>query len=287
MCFLVTLFCMVREPIEQAHFRNRAETSAALAAAGYIQVKKHRQSWRIMDCYAIVYILGGGGFYADSLTSERPIAAGQVLVLFPGLAHRYGPGLLGQTWDEGFLVFHGECFAGLERDGLLDRRRPVWSPGLAPAQVEALDALIAGFRVGTQGNPQRTVARIHHLLVELAASDRRGGGALDRLAAAKARLVERLDTAVDLERLALEVGMSYETFRKRFVASEGVSPARWRQQRRIDRAKVLLAESDARLGEIAAQLGYCDQFFFSRQFKRVAGVTPGAFRVSVRGRSAR
>jgi len=275
---------MAWEPQQDAKYRSRFDINAALALAGYISVKAGWLERRVMDCYALVYILGGSGIYSDSLNGERQVTAGDVLVLFPRLVHSYGPRLPGQTWNEGYLVFHGDCFAGLERDGLLDRRRPVWSPGLSSDLVGALDILIAGYHAGNGGDQHLTVARIHVLLAEMMTSERVSRAVNDPLAAAKARLAERLDAPVDLARLAADAGLSYETFRKRFAAREGMPPARWRQLRRIDRAKSLLAESDASLAEIAERVGFCDQFFFSRQFKLVAGVTPGSFRASVRGR---
>jgi len=275
---------MVWEALQDTKYRSRYDINAALALAGYISVKAGWLERRVMDCYAIVYILGGSGIYADSLNGERVVNAGDVLILFPGLVHSYGPRLPGQTWNEGYLVFHGECFAALERDGLLDRRRPVWSPGLLPNVVGGLDALIAAHRAGNGGDHHLTVARIHLLLAEMMSSDRVSHEIVDAFAAAKARLAERLDAPVDLEHLAQDAGLSYESFRKKFTASEGLPPAKWRQLRRIDRAKSLLTDSDASLADIAEQLGFCDQFFFSRQFKQVAGVTPGQFRASVRGR---
>nr|MBA3708318.1 AraC family transcriptional regulator [Planctomycetota bacterium] len=37
------------------------------------------------------------------------------------------------------------------------------------------------------------------------------------------------------------------------------------------------------LATISRELGYCDEFFFGRQFKRVTGLTPARFRREFRG----
>ncbi len=58
----------------------------------------------------------------------------------------------------------------------------------------------------------------------------------------------------------------------------GRPPAQWRQLKRIERARRLLLESDRSLAGIAEELGYCDQYFFNRQFKRVTGISPARFR---------
>ena len=47
---------------------------------------------------------------------------------------------------------------------------------------------------------------------------------------------------------------------------------------RIDRAKVLLLASNAKLAEIAEATGFATQFSFSRAFKKHTGTSPGRFR---------
>ena len=47
---------------------------------------------------------------------------------------------------------------------------------------------------------------------------------------------------------------------------------------RVERAIALLATTDSTLPEIAARCGYYDQSAFTRQFRRVVGVSPGAYR---------
>ncbi len=59
-------------------------------------------------------------------------------------------------------------------------------------------------------------------------------------------------------------------------------PHRWLLQRRIDQAKALLRETAEPLAEIAIRCGFADQSHFTRTFTRAAGVSPGAWRRSVR-----
>ena len=47
-------------------------------------------------------------------------------------------------------------------------------------------------------------------------------------------------------------------------------------------ARVLLAEGDLSLAEIAAHLGFCDASHFSRVFSAHEGIPPKRFRASVR-----
>jgi AraC-like DNA-binding protein len=59
----------------------------------------------------------------------------------------------------------------------------------------------------------------------------------------------------------------------------GISPIRDLIAARVDRAKVLLLENESEtLAQVAERLGYKNQYDFSRQFKQVAGISPGTYR---------
>jgi PAS domain S-box-containing protein len=53
---------------------------------------------------------------------------------------------------------------------------------------------------------------------------------------------------------------------------------------RVEHAIGLLATTELSLSDIAAQCGYYDQSALTRQFRRVVGVSPGAYRSQVLGR---
>jgi AraC-like DNA-binding protein len=90
----------------------------------------------------------------------------------------------------------------------------------------------------------------------------------------EASLAKRL-TVADLAKAA---GMSRAAFARRFLAELGVTPLRFLADLRMARAARLLAESDAGLAAIAAEIGYESEFAFSRAFKRYAGEAPGVYR---------
>nr|MBA3683892.1 helix-turn-helix transcriptional regulator [Planctomycetota bacterium] len=70
---------------------------------------------------------------------------------------------------------------------------------------------------------------------------------------------------------ALRLGAS--SFAHRFHAASGESPAAWVRRRRLGHAADLLAHGNP-VNEVAARLGYCDQFHFSRCYKQVFGAAP-------------
>jgi AraC family transcriptional regulator of arabinose operon len=260
--------------------------ASRVTGAGYIYDKQlgHEVHDRTLGEYAIVYLLEGGGWFCDPL-GRRAVGVGDLLVLFPAVGHSYFRGG-SPRWSECWLMFRGPLFSALEADGLLERSASLLHPGLHPALVADFDDLIRAVQLGDPQREDVLAARCHLLLAELRRrhllAERQRHGT-DFVTLACARLEERLDQAVDLAQLAHSLGLSYQRFRTLFAQQVGTPPARYRQLRRIDRAKGLLAEGRLTLAEISRQLGYCDVYFFGRQFRRVAGQSPGRFRRAFTG----
>jgi AraC-like DNA-binding protein len=73
--------------------------------------------------------------------------------------------------------------------------------------------------------------------------------------------------------------MSRSAFAARFTELVGVPAMHYVMRWRMHLATTWLSEgSDAGLGELAGRLGYRSEAAFSRAFKRIMGVSPGAAR---------
>jgi AraC-like DNA-binding protein len=94
--------------------------------------------------------------------------------------------------------------------------------------------------------------------------------------AAKQRIEDELD-AITIGQLWPASELSRSEFSRVFRRMEGVAPRSYLLERRVARAKRLLA-SDRSLSEIALELGFYDQSHFTRVFKQSTGETPAAFR---------
>ena len=85
--------------------------------------------------------------------------------------------------------------------------------------------------------------------------------------------------------LAKEAGLSRAAFARQFNASVGEPPHSYLTRWRMGIAAQLLEETDLRVAEIAAHVGYESEFSFSRAFKRARGLAPIRFRqVAARAR---
>lgn len=81
-----------------------------------------------------------------------------------------------------------------------------------------------------------------------------------------------------LERLGREAGLSRSTLHERFVHFIGQPPMQYLTNWRMQVAAARLRDSDAKVVEVALDVGYESEAAFSRAFKRVVGVSPGAWR---------
>lgn len=72
----------------------------------------------------------------------------------------------------------------------------------------------------------------------------------------------------------LSTSQTIRSFRQAY----GVPPYEYLSQQRIESAKVLLRGSSLTLQDIASQLGFSDQFYFSKYFKKRVGQSPKDYR---------
>lgn len=78
--------------------------------------------------------------------------------------------------------------------------------------------------------------------------------------------------------LAALAGLSVAQLERLCRRTLGLSPRLLIQRLRIERAVHLILTTDVTLGDIAAHCGFYDQSSFTRQFRAVLGLTPGAYR---------
>jgi AraC-like DNA-binding protein len=62
---------------------------------------------------------------------------------------------------------------------------------------------------------------------------------------------------------------------------------RYLRRTRIDQSRYLIEHTTLRVEEIVFEVGFTDQFHFSRVFKRETGMSPTLWRSGLRGTSAR
>ena len=87
-----------------------------------------------------------------------------------------------------------------------------------------------------------------------------------------------MNRVITLDDWAAELRMPVNEFRRRFRLTVGCSPYAWYMQRRVDRAKDLLADAKEPLCQIALSVGFSSQSHFTEAFRQREGMPPARWR---------
>ena len=152
--------------------------------------------------------------------------------------------------------------------------------------AELFDRLIAQASRTDSWGRLRAINLIEQILIQLA--EARSAPAAQQNAYAPEwlpRVIDRITSVSEAQydAIAAAEGMSASTLRRHFRRAMGLSVHQYVIRRRVEKARSLLCESDLPIKAIADSLGYENQFYFSRQFREVMGVSPGLFRRNRQG----
>jgi AraC-like DNA-binding protein len=243
------------------------------------RLEQDRTFRRTLDWHGLVYVHRGSGTFYDAHGS-RPVRAGDLICLFPGVPHAYGPDV-DERWDEINVDFSGPAFAAWQGAGMLDPDEPV-------RHLEPIGYWLSRFNelVGSvsraHGMPTlRDTGKLLELIAHMIAdwqptADKSAARWLEEV---EARLDEiPVGQEVDYERVASGFELGEQAFRKKFKRLTGVTPAQYRAKRLIEQACLLLEQTDETCRAIARRLGFESEFYFSRRFKQLVGAAPRDYR---------
>ncbi len=99
-----------------------------------------------------------------------------------------------------------------------------------------------------------------------------------RIGAAIAYMEANYEDNISLADLARKAHMSERSLLRAFQESLGLAPIDYLIRLRVHKAADLMRREDTRVTEAAFAVGFSDSNYFSRQFKRIMGMTPSAYR---------
>lgn len=100
----------------------------------------------------------------------------------------------------------------------------------------------------------------------------------NRIAKTVLYIRKHLNEAIELEKLAEISCLSKDHFIRLFKKELGTTPLQYINQKKIEKAQLLLITEELAVKEIAFQLAFDDYSYFNRLFKKTTGVTPQEFR---------
>ena len=234
---------------------------------------------RTLDWYGLVYVHRGSGTFYDAHGS-RPVRAGDLICLFPGVPHAYGPDA-DERWDEINVDFSGPAFAAWQGPGMLDPDEPVRH--LEPIGYwlsrfnELVGSVSRAHGIPTLRDTGKLLELIAHMITDWQpAADKSANRWLEEV---EVQLDEiPIGREVDFGRIAGSFDLGEQAFRKKFRRLTGITPAQYRAKRLIEQACLILEQSNETSRSIARRLGFESEFYFSRRFKQFVGTSPREYR---------
>jgi len=272
-----------------------------------------RAALRRYGSFAVMLVRRGTGTWQDGFGESVAVHTHDLVVVFPGVAHWYGPAD-GHSWDETYLTFAGPVFELLRADGVLDPARPVaatsaaWrrrfldlaaedsgsAPMSGPEEVLRLAGLLADpslqwltMSETARNRPGGPIGRPPGPAGAFRDADSVARSVPDWVSAARHLLDEHLDEPRSVDDVAHAVHVHPDTLRRQFRRTYGMAPAAFRMRQRIAAAQELLRYTPELTNrQVATLVGFADEFHFSHRFRAVVGCSPKAFRADVRARVA-
>lgn len=98
------------------------------------------------------------------------------------------------------------------------------------------------------------------------------------VAKAATYIVDHFQEDISIKWLADQLSVSRSQLYREFYKEYGEAPSVFLKKIRIDNARKLLATTSLSIKQIAANVGYADPQYFTRQFRKTYGYTPTALR---------
>lgn len=240
------------------------------------------QRGRELNEYQLLYITEGRGTFHSRTVANAPLSEGDLFLLFPGEWHSYNP-LPKVGWKSYWIGFKGRNIDDRVRAGFLSPTKPIYHVGFSDVIVrlykEAYDTAITEAAY----SQQVLAGLVNHIIGVMYSMERnielnRNQQHVNMVNRAKLRIRENLESALTIQQVAEDLGVSYSNFRKLFKEHTGISPAIYQQDLRLQRAKELLSTTDLSVKEIAYRLNFESPDYFSAKFKSKTGRRPSELR---------
>ncbi|OZB80586.1 helix-turn-helix domain-containing protein [Microbacterium sp. 13-71-7] len=229
------------------------------------------------DFVELAWLRAGSGHHVIDL-QEHTAEPGDLFIVAAGQMHHWVPGEI--EVDGALVLFRTELLLGKGGPGDWVPLSGKWHPD--PDSAARIEALITQLETEQRQRAVGYELAIRSLLTALLVLCGRfvsPGGAGDGLAAQFERLARQsrgvLRTVADCAR---ELSVTPGHLSEVVSAATGRPPGEILRESVMHEAQRLLARSDFSCAQIARELGFDDASYFSRFFRREAGMTPSRFR---------
>jgi len=230
---------------------------------------------RILNEYQIIYITQGSGelYTNDTRYTIRP---GTAFIIFPGIFHAYKP-VFEVGWTEYWVGFKGPYIKTLQQEGFISPEQPCFSVGLQNSLLNLYDQILEEIRSQKPFFQLKASSYTLALLAEILSYEKQNlqyCHSEQIVEKAKFIMEEHVYGEIDMHSVCRTIGVSTSHLNDVFKSYTGMTPYQYFISIKIHKAKELLEKGDESIKEIAFRLGFTDQYYFSRLFKKKTGISP-------------
>lgn len=227
-----------------------------------------------------IYNIAGNGFYQYG-DRTWPVGPGDLLYCFPRTEHKYWPDPVA-PWTIHWMHVSGPEARQFEKTIGLALDNPVIQIGIQPEIIYLFNML---YQLAKPIFERRRAAAVQAcarlILSRIAICPRSHSGSREHVQGIQQMqcYMERMvDRRLDLDHFAERFGTSPAHFSRVFKRHMHFSPIEYFLRLKMQKACSLLATTRLSVKEVATQLSFEDQNYFSRSFKRIIGMSPRAYR---------
>lgn len=233
----------------------------------------------VRDVYVLHYIRSGSGFFECGGKTYH-LHAGQSFLIVPGKLINYYPDP-SDPWKYTWVNFLGIEAKKLLRHCALCYENPVTLyPNYEPEPL--FKDAAQRFKTATAADICRNVGLFRIILSEyirLYPADISTETA-DITVTRAAEYIENnyRRPELNIDEISEYIGINRVTLHRKFTEELGISPGNYIINLRIQKACILLKQSDYPIKSIAYSTGFSDQLYFAKAFKKQTGLTPTQYR---------
>ena len=234
-----------------------------------------------VDQAIFIYCTKGRG-WCDLNGSFHAVAAGDLLIVPPGMPHSYGADE-SQPWSIFWFHAQGLLLNAYLREWDVSIDRPVKPIGVAPQVLALFEELLEFVEQGyTKFQMLCASQTLAHLIAVMLREHRSAAhaqpSAHQKIAQTINYMKQHLNQSLQLDALAAIANLSRSRYVELFKQQTGYAPIDYFIRLRMHRACQLLDTTDLSVKAIANTLGYLDPLYFSRLFRTVNEKSPVEYR---------
>jgi AraC-like DNA-binding protein len=233
---------------------------------------------RTLESYAIVLLLNGTGTFESQNKNNTKIESGNVLFLFPDEWHQYTSDK-NSEWEELWITFSGSTVDHLLKSGNIDKSRPIYKLSDISSIYNIFTNILNIAYLKNQNQLMAIPSKIYELMCILETPRYSSSKIIEE---SISKIVVRMQNAPEIKYnfkiMAEDMGISYESLRKSITMYTGLPPQALLNSIRISSSIQYLLEGRP-IGEVSSLVGINDQFYFSRMFKKIIGMSPRKYKL--------